>query len=101
MKIVLFRHFKTGKDRLVVATSFGAWVEARTAPEGKRSRSEMQRRIVEKAVRWREAVERKCALMLSSHEAREQTALLVEGPSRRRQIMANIFNPFQEILVQP
>ena len=40
-------------------------------------------------------------MMLSSHEAREQTALLVERPSRKRQIMANIFNPFQEILVQP
>ena len=34
-----------------MATIFGEWVEARTAPEGERSRSEMQRRIVEKAVR--------------------------------------------------
>ena len=57
------------QDRLVVATPFGAWVEARAESERKQSRSEMQRKRTEEPVRRQEAVQRKCAMMPSSHEA--------------------------------
>ena len=58
----------------MVATIFGAWVEARIEPEKRRSMSERQRRAEEEKAKKDEAVERKCAMMLSSQEARGKTA---------------------------
>ena len=58
----------------MVATSFGAQVEARTVPEKGQSMSARQRRAGEEKAKKDKAVERKCAMMLSSQEARGKTA---------------------------
>ena len=52
----------------MVATSFGAQVEARTVPEKGQSMSERRRGAGEEKAKKDEAVERKCAMMLCSHE---------------------------------
>ena len=57
-----------------MATIFGAWVEACIEPEKKQSMTERQHRAEEEMAKRDEAVERKCAMMLSSQEARGKTA---------------------------
>ena len=49
-------------------------MEACIAPEKKRSMTERQRRAEEEKAKSDEAVERKCATMLSNQEARGKTA---------------------------
>ena len=44
-------------------------MEARIEPKKERSMSEMQRKIEEEKAKRHEAVQRKCAMMPSSHEA--------------------------------
>ena len=57
-----------------MCTSIGAQVEARSVPEKGQSMPERQRRAGEEEAKRDKAVERKCAMMLSSQEARGKTA---------------------------